>query len=197
MFKTFAQIILSLALSLGLVAGFNPEAQAKLSTVWHKAEATIHEVTDSVIQTVDSVSATTQVAAGAQAGVSTNTQVMTGTQADASAQAQEKVEINSATGLNSGLNGLIDGGTSAEGSANVGVEANGSAKMSSGGSFLQSPIDPRTPFSRGLPLLGQCQKGAFSIFLFSASGSCSIMPLSTDQPQQDCLFIVCDGSQGV
>jgi len=122
MFKTFAQILLSLAVSLGLVAGFNPDAHAKLSAIWHKAEATIHEVTDSVVKTAD--------------GVSTNTQVAAGAQADASAQAQEKVEINSAAGLNSGLKGLIDGGASAEGSANVGVEANGSVGLSSGGSFL-------------------------------------------------------------
>lgn len=57
MFKTFAQIVLSLALSLGLATGFSPDARAHLKQALNKVEATVTQTVDLAVQSVNDLTA--------------------------------------------------------------------------------------------------------------------------------------------
>ncbi len=74
MFKTFAQLILSAALSVGLAAGISPDVRGRLEHAWNKTEAVTRHVVDLAAQTAgdlaEKVSGKATIGASADVGTS-------------------------------------------------------------------------------------------------------------------------------
>lgn len=115
--KTIAQILLSLALSLGVTAGLNPDVRGKIAQTLQTAEATVAQVTDFAAQTVSGVivNANAQVSAEANAGASADAQGSASASANADAQSSASASsdgsfLNFLFGGQSGLNVSVGSG---------------------------------------------------------------------------------------
>jgi len=97
MSKLVAQVFLSLMVSLGLVAGANPDVRGEVRQTWHEAKAIVHQTVDFAAETVSDLASQVETNAGAEASAEaeTNTDVYFG---EDSTEAQAAVEADAQAG---------------------------------------------------------------------------------------------------
>jgi len=121
--KTIAQVLLSLALSLAVTAGFNANARGRIQHLLDKVETTTTRVTDFAARTVSSAAAN----ANGRVSVNANTDVFAGSKNSASASAN----ANGGASLSTMLKDAFG-----RGQVNAAANTQGSATTTDDGSLL-------------------------------------------------------------
>lgn len=139
MFKTFAQILVTAALSLGVMAGFKGNVQSRVADGWTRAATTVRQA---IGVTANALSGLT-VDIGGQGDVSTNVEANGQVSADAGVEAAASGQNGSSFDLKAILptglfNYQVQAGGQAE--ADVTAQASNSAEVGAGQSSLVSQI---------------------------------------------------------
>jgi Na+-transporting NADH:ubiquinone oxidoreductase subunit NqrF len=123
MFQTFTQIILSLALSLGLAMGFSPNAQAQLKQALNKIEATVTQTVDLAEQSGNDLTAKllNQVVINASAIGGAN--AFSDAQAGSDTDLETALSIQAESQAQAGVNGSVNANAQTSGTVQTAAES--------------------------------------------------------------------------
>lgn len=142
--KTIAQILLSLALSFGVTAGFNGNVRGKVDQALQRVEGIVAQAADFGIQTASNATANASVQTSTSAGVGASSD----SQSSVSSSASASGNVNGGVNLGAALKNLLKG----NGQTNANANAQTSANATSGGSFLNLLFGGQSDTNAGLNL---------------------------------------------
>ncbi|MEW6717231.1 MAG: hypothetical protein AB1345_07000 [Chloroflexota bacterium] len=108
MFKTIAQFILLVALSVGLVSGVSPDVRNRLAHAWDKIEAVATHVVDLATQAAkdlaENAPGQTTIGASANAGASASTETQSSGGIDLGTSLEGQTDVQAQADINSNVN---------------------------------------------------------------------------------------------
>jgi len=129
MSKFFAQLLLSIMISVGAAVGFRSDVRGELNKTWREAKVSLHETAKINLDSAANVKTQVNTAVSVWAKANTNVKASIKDNAKADAKAKGDVDVQMSTGGNL-LNNVIpdlslDGSLNTNSQTNVGADAQG------------------------------------------------------------------------